>query len=87
MLTKPLIPLELLRHGEWGEVTAVEGELPWVSRLAEMGLRPGARVCMLQPGRPCLFQMGGCRLSLRLDDAGQVFVQPVSSPTVECGVA
>ena len=76
MITTTDLPLELLQTGEWAEITAVEGDLCWVGRLAEMGLRPGSRVCMVRPGSPCLFELGGCRLSLRLDAAGQVLVRP-----------
>lgn len=71
------LPLELLRAGEWGAVLAVHGEVRWVSRMAELGFRPGVRVQVLQPGSPCLVRLGNCRLSLRGDDAMQVFVHPV----------
>ena len=73
-----LIPLELLERGEWAEVADVGGEADWVGRMNELGLRPGARLCMLQPGCPCLFQLGACRLSLRLDRAVHVLVRPLS---------
>ena len=34
----------------------------WVNRLAEMGVRHGSRVLVLQSGRPCLLQIGGVLL-------------------------
>jgi Fe2+ transport system protein FeoA len=72
-----LLPLELLRTGEWAEVEEVTGEPAWVGRLAELGVRTGSRVQVLQPGCPCLLQVGGCRLSLRGECGMQILVRPV----------
>jgi Fe2+ transport system protein FeoA len=72
-----LIPLELLERGEWAEVENVLGETRWVSRMEELGLRAGARLRMLQPGCPCLFQLGDTSLSLRLADTVEVLVRPL----------
>lgn len=74
-----LIPLDLLQRGEWAEVVSLEGDADWVSRVSELGLRRGALVRMFQPGCPCLVQLGGSRLSLRLDDKVQVLVQPLAA--------
>jgi Fe2+ transport system protein FeoA len=71
-----LLPLELLRSGECAEVADVSGEPGWVGRLAELGLRVGCRLMVLQGGCPCLLQVGGCRLSLR-GETGCVLVRPV----------
>lgn len=71
-----MIPLECLRREEWAEVTDVVGEPHWVARLAEVGVLVGARIRMLQPGSPCLFQVGEMRLSLRLEEGAQIFVHP-----------
>ena len=57
----------------------VAGEAGHVCRLAELGLRCGSRVCLLQPGSPCMVQVGGCRLSLRGDDALCILVRPVGA--------
>jgi ferrous iron transport protein A len=73
-----LLPLEQLRCGEWAEVADVSGEPGWVGRLAELGVRVGERVCMLQPGCPCLVQLQGSRLCLRGECAGCVLVRPVT---------
>ena len=73
-----LLPLELLRPGDWGEVRDVAGEPGWVARLAELGVRIGCRLQMLQSGPPCLFLCGGSRLSLRGDDTVQVLVVPLA---------
>jgi Fe2+ transport system protein FeoA len=74
----PLLPLELLGPGEWGEVHSITGDTEWVGRLAELGIRHGCQVQVLQPGSPCLLNVGGCRLSLRGECACQVFVRPVA---------
>ncbi len=73
-----LLPLELLRPGEWADVAEVSGEASWVGRLAELGLRTGCRLCLLQAGWPCLLQIGGCRLSLRGEQGTQILVRPVA---------
>jgi ferrous iron transport protein A len=74
----PSLPLEMLRSGEWGEVETVTGEPGWVGRLAELGIRSGSQVQMVQAGSPCLLNVDGCRLSLRGECACQVFVRPVT---------
>jgi ferrous iron transport protein A len=71
------MPLDCLHPGEWAEVAEVSGEAHWVGRMAEMGVRTGSRLQVLQPGSPCLLDVGGSRLTLRLDGALQIFVRPV----------
>lgn len=78
MAPEILLPLEWLRPGEWAEVAEVTGEPTWVSRLAELGVRVGSRLQVLQPGSPCLLQIGSCRLSLRSAELFQVLVRPVA---------
>jgi len=73
-----LLPLEYLRAGEWADVAEVTGEPTWVSRLAELGLRTGSRLRLLQPGWPCLLLIGGSRLSLRGEQGTQILVRPVA---------
>ena len=74
-----LLPLEMLNAGEWAEVHEVTGEPSWVCRMAELGLRAGCRLQMLQAGKPCLFDVGGCRLCLRGECAMQILVRPVAA--------
>ena len=74
-----LVPLDLLNVGEVAEVAEVCGEAATVGRLAELGLRQGCRLQMLQPGAPCLLQVDNCRLCLRGSDCTQVLVRPVSA--------
>jgi Fe2+ transport system protein FeoA len=73
-----LVPLELLQAGEWAEVAEVHGEPSWVCRMAELGVRSGCQLQMLRGGCPCLFQVGGCRLSLRGEDLMQILVRPLA---------
>ena len=74
-----LLPLEMLRSGEWADVAEVSGEPGWVGRMAELGVREGSRVQMVQAGCPCLLQIGGCRLSLRGECVMQILVRPLAS--------
>jgi Fe2+ transport system protein FeoA len=43
-----------------------------------MGVQAGCRVRVLQPGAPCLLQVGGARLSLRSDCRLQLLVRPIA---------
>jgi Fe2+ transport system protein FeoA len=72
-----LLPIEMLSSGVWADVAEVQGESGWVSRMAELGLRAGSRLRILQPGSPCLLEVGGSRLSLRSNLAVQILVRPV----------
>ncbi len=72
-----LLPLELLGVGEWAEVAEIHGEPAWVGRMAELGIRVGSRVQVLQPGSPCLLRVGGARLCLRGEQAMHILVVPI----------
>jgi len=72
-----LLPLDMLRRGERAEISEVNGDAQTVRRMAEMGIRAGCRVEMVQDGSPCLLNVGGCRLCLRADSLAQVMVSPV----------
>jgi len=74
-----LLPLELLATGEWADVAEVTGEPALVGRMAELGVRSGSRVQVLQSGSPCLLEIGGCRLSLRMELAAQILVRPLAA--------
>jgi Fe2+ transport system protein FeoA len=77
MNSHELLPVERLSSGVWADVEEIRGETSWVSRLAELGVRAGSRLKVLQPGSPCLLQVGGSRLSLRAESAKQILVRPV----------
>jgi ferrous iron transport protein A len=73
-----LMPLDMLQAGEWGEVEEVTGQSAWVNRLAELGIRQGCRVQVVQPGSPCLLNVAGCKLCLRGGECSQILVRPVA---------
>ena len=74
-----LLPLEMLQAGEWADVEDVSGEPEWVGRMAELGVRNGCRLQVLQPGSPCMLQIGGCRLCLRGECLMQILVRPLTA--------
>jgi len=73
-----LLPLDMLRPGEWADVADVGGDQAWVCRMAELGLQPGCRVQMLRDGTPCLLRVAGCKLCLRSNDSAQILVRPLT---------
>lgn len=79
MALDSLLPLEMLQAGEWADVEDVSGEPEWVGRMAELGVRNGCRLQVLQPGSPCLLQVGGCRLCLRGECLMQILVRPLTA--------
>jgi ferrous iron transport protein A len=72
-----ILPLECLAHGEKAIVEDVHGEPGWVCRMAEMGIRNGSCLQVVQPGSPCLLEVSGCRLCLRGDESMRILVRPV----------
>lgn len=73
-----LMLLDMLRAGEECEIEEVSGQPAWVGRLAELGIRQGCRVRVVQAGSPCLLDVGGCKLCLRGCECSQILVRPVS---------
>ncbi len=74
-----LLPLDMLSAGERAEVADVSGDPSWVGRLAELGIREGCKLQVLQPGSPCLLDISGCRLCIRGCDSSQILVRPVTA--------
>ena len=73
-----LLPLEMLRSGDWGDVAEVCGDPEWIGRMAELGIRTGSRLQVVQNGSPCLLRVGGGRLCLRGDACSRILVRPLS---------
>jgi ferrous iron transport protein A len=73
-----LMPLDILQAGDWAEIAEVTGQEAWVSRLAELGIRQGCRLQVIQPGATCLLDIGGCRLCLRAGECSRILVRPVA---------
>jgi len=74
-----LMPLDMLRAGESAEIEEVSGLPAWVGRLADLGIRQGCRIRVVQPGSLCLLDVGGCKLCLRGGECSQILVRPVAS--------
>ena len=58
-----LLPLKMLAAGQSGQVSQVLGDAETVRRLAELGMRAGERIEMLQHGSPCIVRLGDDRMS------------------------
>ncbi len=69
-----LIPMNVLRAGQSGQIDSVQGGAEEVHRLEEMGLRAGRLIQMLQPGEPCIVRLDGARFCFRPCDALSVLV-------------
>ncbi len=82
MPLSPIFPLDMLKPGEWADVADVSGDAGWVCRMAELGLREGCRIQMIQDGTPCLLRVADCKLCLRSDDTSQILVRPLHSAKV-----
>lgn len=70
-----VVPLDTLRVGESGRIADVDGCMETVTRLAEIGLRNGATVRMVQSGRPCILALDDQRLSFRPEECTHVYVE------------
>ncbi len=77
-----IVPLDCLQAGETARIADIEGCVDIVTRLAEIGLRNGAVVRMVQPGRPCILALDNQRLSFRPEDCTHVFVEVVPAGAV-----
>lgn len=75
-----VVPLDVLATGDWAEVAEVTGEPQWVCRMAELGLRIGCQLQVVQAGCPCLLRIGGGRLCLRGTAPEHILVRPVHHP-------
>ncbi len=76
-----VIPFALLKRFETAEVVELYGDDCCVHRLEEIGIRTGARLCMLSPGSPCILAMDGRRISLRVDCDTEIMVEPTGMAT------
>lgn len=72
-----IVPLDCLKAGEAGRISDIDGCADIVTRLAEIGLRNGATIRMVQPGRPCILALDDQRLSFRPEECTHVYVEIV----------
>ena len=68
------LTLDLLARGEVAEVAELVGPPEHLRRLAELGVRHGARLEVLCSGSPCIVRVGGSTLCLRDDERVRIFV-------------
>lgn len=71
-----LVPLDFLQSGERAEIFDIDGDSSDIHRLAELGIRKGATILMVQAGSPCILTVDQQRFTLRLDPEVTVLVQP-----------
>ncbi len=75
-----------LKTGESGRVTAVGGEGALRQHFLDMGVTPGAEVTVVKfapMGDPVEVSIHGYELTLRLDDAAQIEIEPVELTAAE----
>jgi ferrous iron transport protein A len=70
------IPLQLLESGQSALVDQVCGCAEQVRRLAELGVRSGVEIEMVQAGSPCIIRLAGSKLCFRECDLLSVLVRP-----------
>jgi Fe2+ transport system protein FeoA len=70
-----VLPLQFLAPGQPACVDEVLGEPADVNRLAELGLKPGVAIEMVQPGNPCIVRLAGSKLCFRETDLLSVLVR------------
>jgi Fe2+ transport system protein FeoA len=69
------VPLAHLPPGQTALIDELLGNPAQIHRLEEMGLRRGAKVEVVQPGRPCIIRLGGHKLCFRTDELTSVLVR------------
>ena len=69
------LPLDLLPLGKEGRIVEVAGDPSRVHQLAEIGLRLGCAVRVIRSGQPSLLVIDGRRLTIRLSNEVDIFVQ------------
>jgi len=67
--------MEFLSVGERGRIYDLDGDRRLVDRLAEMGIRQGVEIHMVQTGSPYIVAFDNHRLSFRGDEAATVLVE------------
>ena len=73
----PQIPIQHLKKGAKGKVTALIGEADEVARLGALGIRKGIEVCSIRNGCPCIVEFGCSRMCIRTAGNLKVMVSRV----------
>jgi len=69
------IPLSMVRSGTLCRISQVVGGCEDVKRMAELGLRDGAEVELVQGGSPCIVRVGHSKLCFRQSDILNILVK------------
>jgi ferrous iron transport protein A len=72
-----LTPLSALRPGDFAQIDSIVGTTELVRHLAEIGLRSGAQLEMIQQGATCILRIDGTKLCVRGDELLRVMVTPL----------
>jgi Fe2+ transport system protein FeoA len=72
-----LTPHTALQAGDFGEIHSVVGAPELVRHLAELGLRQGSHLEMIQQGATCILRINGTKLCVRGDELLRVMVTPL----------
>ncbi|MBN1851913.1 MAG: ferrous iron transport protein A [Pirellulales bacterium] len=70
-----LLPIHVLMTGQTGSVQKIIGNANVVHRLAELGIRSGARLEIVQHGSPCIIRLNDSKYCFRDTDSINVLVQ------------
>ncbi len=74
-----LMPLSTLLAGEIAQIHSIVGPVELVRHLAELGLRQGSHLEMVQQGATCILRIDGMKLCVRGDELLRVMVSPISA--------
>ena len=70
------IPIQKLSSGAVATVASLQGSSSEIARLAELGVRRGARIQVIRKGRPCIIQLGATRMCIRPSRDLRILVFP-----------
>jgi Fe2+ transport system protein FeoA len=70
------VPLAKLGEGHTGAVSAIQGGRNMVLRLAELGIRTGARLTVVRGKGPMIVSIKGHRLMIGHGMVNRIFVTP-----------
>ena len=72
---RQVVPLEFRSVGERGRIYDLDGDRGLIDRLAEMGIRQGVEIHIVQTGSPCIVAFDNHRLSFRCDESASILVE------------
>lgn len=77
----PCLPLGAIAPGTQVQIAVINGQPGFARRLADLGVRPGVVVCVVQhTASGVVLTAGGTRLALGPDAAGDILACPPAAP-------